>query len=147
VLPSGNVSPWSTETLAKTWGVDDNLDGIPDDWQARYWGADSESWPSPMVDSDGDGMRNRDEFIAGTDPRDNRSLLVLDVQPFGRSVRLSWNAVPGAAYQLQVNSVRDPRQAPQWTNAGDVLIARNHRLSLVLQQQEKSSMYRVRRIR
>lgn len=50
--------------------LDLNRNGNSDVWEALYNSAGFE----PDFDSDADGVINRLEAIAGTDPRDNRSL-------------------------------------------------------------------------
>jgi hypothetical protein len=54
-------------------------------------------------DPDGDGMSNAQEQSAGTDPRDAASVLRLNINLLSdSSVRLSWSAVVGNRYQLEV---------------------------------------------
>ncbi|MCC6235217.1 MAG: hypothetical protein IT580_21425, partial [Verrucomicrobiales bacterium] len=100
-LPGGATSPLSQAVTATTFGADDNFDGLPDDWQGKFWGADSGAWPAPSDDSDGDGMKNRDEFLAGTDPANAKSLLRSQVKQTAQGPVLMWNTVPGFIYQLE----------------------------------------------
>jgi hypothetical protein len=53
---------------------DSDGDGLPDAWESQY-GFNTNSAADALVDSDGDGMLNRDEWIAGTDPGDASSHL------------------------------------------------------------------------
>ncbi len=46
--------------------LDTDGDGLPDDWERRYF--DSPTAANPGDDSDRDGRDNRDEFVGGTDP-------------------------------------------------------------------------------
>jgi hypothetical protein len=46
-------------------------DGLPDDWEQFWFGNSAESGAG---DPDGDGASNRDEFLAGTSPRDSHSV-------------------------------------------------------------------------
>jgi hypothetical protein len=103
---------------AKTWGEDltgaEALpDGLPDDWQRMYWGTKPGFWPAPSVDSDGDGVSNIREFLAGTDPTNANSVLKMwfTWNRFGR--RLNWNTVPGFIYQVQSSS-----DLATWNNFG-----------------------------
>ena len=53
-------------------------------------------------DSDGDGMSDDAEEIAGTDPDDSTSVLRIDEFTFsGGTVYLQWMAVPGRDYQVE----------------------------------------------
>ena len=56
-------------------GADADADGLPDEWEAwvlrvagRQYGADAIAAFDPKADADGDGMDNRSEVLAGTDP-------------------------------------------------------------------------------
>jgi hypothetical protein len=87
-----------------TWGDDENADGLPDNWQAQYWGNNPALWPSPNADSDGDGISNRLEFMAGTNPRDPNSALRTSFVVAPQGPRLTWNTVPGQMYQVEQTS-------------------------------------------
>lgn len=110
VVSDGRRSPLSPLASGTTWGVDDEgpagspwfggPDGLPDDWQGRYFGANPALWPSPFADSDGDGVSNRDEFLAGTDPTRADSVLRMRTDATPTGVYLRWSTVAGCAYQL-----------------------------------------------
>ncbi|MBX3734852.1 MAG: fibronectin type III domain-containing protein [Verrucomicrobiae bacterium] len=101
VLADGRVSPVSEPAEATTWGEDDNADGLPDDWQRKYFGNNPALWPSPATDSDGDGVSNRNEFLAGTDPTDPGSVLLVSVVDTPQGPLLVWNTRAGGVYQPQ----------------------------------------------
>ncbi len=72
--------------------------GIPDSWvQAHGLTLTATS------DADGDGVPDRHEFFAGTDPRDPASLLQLRItRPSpGGAPTLEWSSVPGRSYTLR----------------------------------------------
>jgi hypothetical protein len=104
-LKDGQLSPRSPVATGKTWGEDENLDGLPDDWQAQYWGSNASAWPNSNVDSDGDGVSDKQEYMAGTNPKDAGSVLRTSfaVMPEGTR-RLTWNTVPGFVYQVEQTS-------------------------------------------
>lgn len=53
-------------------------DGLGDDWQVQYFGADNAS-AAPELDPDGDGQTNSFEFTAGLDPTDSSSLFTVQI--------------------------------------------------------------------
>lgn len=72
--------------------VDTNGNGIPDSWERRYFGAVAANHPA-TTDSDGDGVSDYAEFIAGTNPTNAASVFkttaVAPPSPDGR-VTLQW---------------------------------------------------------
>jgi len=53
---------------------DADRDGMWDGWETNYFGGTN---ASPTADPDGDGMINRDEYVAGTNPTNELSVLKL----------------------------------------------------------------------
>lgn len=104
VFSNGEKSPQSSPGVARTWGRDENFDGLPDEWQRSYWGEDADHWPDGNSDSDGDGAGNFDELLAGTDPSDSTSLLRTAIISSGQGLRLRWNTQPGGFYQVKVST-------------------------------------------
>jgi hypothetical protein len=81
-------------------------------------GQQSDNWPSPLVDSDGDGVSNRDEFLAGTNPVDASSVLRQHLTPTSQGLFLSWNTVPGLMYQVQSST-----NLTTWVDVGSLRFA------------------------
>lgn len=78
--------------------VDNNTNRIADAWETLYFGAGSNV--SPDADADADGVRNRDEYVAGTDPTNALDYLTLMIV-FGNSeAKLIWNTVPERTYRI-----------------------------------------------
>lgn len=88
---------------------DDNSNSLPDSWDQRIVDADpndairSIADVNPNDDFDRDGLSNRGEWIAGTDPTDRSS--VLNVSALGRSslvlgYELRWPSVAGRRYDV-----------------------------------------------
>ncbi|MFC7339467.1 sulfatase-like hydrolase/transferase [Haloferula chungangensis] len=79
---------------------DNDGDSMPNAYEIAN-GLDPDWPPDATGDLDGDGATNVDEFIAGTNPTDNRDVLRISVFELeGQSVDLSWPSVIGRSYQL-----------------------------------------------
>jgi len=84
--------------------ADSDGDGLPDGWEVSHNlnPLDATGINGGEGDPDGDGLTNQEEFLMGTDPRDVRSALRLQVQALGNGkVRFAWPAVVGRSYRLQ----------------------------------------------
>jgi hypothetical protein len=101
VLADGRRSPLSPASAPKTTYGTLVYGGIPYDWMVEQWGGDIFSWPAPGVDSDGDGASNREEFLAGTNPRDPDSVLKQRLARTPQGLFLNWNTEAGLIYQVQ----------------------------------------------
>lgn len=62
-----NLSPLSDEIRITTIAADTDHDGLPDEWERKYF---DEEDASPDTDPDGDGQTNLQELQAGTNPAD-----------------------------------------------------------------------------
>ncbi|HOW66371.1 MAG TPA: fibronectin type III domain-containing protein [Candidatus Paceibacterota bacterium] len=141
-LTDGRKSPMSDPITGTTWGEDLNADGLPDDWQSAYWGNDPASWPAPTADSDGDGVTNQKEFLAGTQPTDASSVLRIDLMESDSTLQLIWNTQPGLVYQVQVST-----NVNTWENLGQARLAVGSSDSLSVDGSQGLNYYRVVRLR
>jgi hypothetical protein len=142
VLGDGRRSPKSPMVAGKSWGKDANGDGLPDDWQSQFFGTSAVAWPSPAIDTDKDGISNRDEFLAGTDPKNAADVLKVALNQTEQGPELSWSALPGGVYQLQMST-----NLESWDNVGGYRFATGSTDSLVLQETPLNAYFRVNRIR
>lgn len=100
VLNDNRRSPLSGSTTNTTFGALWYYDVIPQEWMAAQFGQQFWTWPSPYIDSDGDGASNYKEFMAGTNPNDINSVLKVRLQPSVQGLFLNWNTQPGLMYQV-----------------------------------------------
>lgn len=142
VLADGRKSPRSAAISGRSWGKDGNTDGLPDDWQSQFFGQAAAAWPSPTVDTDKDGVSNRDEFLAGTNPLDPNDVLKVQLEQTEQGPQLAWSARPGGVYQLQIST-----DLKDWSNVGGYRFAAGDNDSLVLQDAPLNAYFRVNRIR
>jgi hypothetical protein len=113
VLKDGRRSPLSASVVGKTYSASPTWGGIPQEWMLQYFGSDILSWPSPSADSDGDGVSNLNEFLAGTDPTDVNSVLRVRLETSQQGLYLNWNTEPGLLYQVQSSG-----NLSSWSNVG-----------------------------
>jgi hypothetical protein len=106
--PNGNLSTVAT----LTYDADTDGNGLPDSWETRFFGAPG---ANPKADSDGDGMKNGQEYLAGTDPTNALSFLALDGR--GLPAALQFEAAPGRTYTVQFT---DALESAPWRKLFDV---------------------------
>jgi hypothetical protein len=77
--------------------IDSDRDGLPDAWETFHFGSLE---MSPNNDSDGDGLTNLDEYLAGTNPTDSSSSLKGFIGNSANGIQISWSTIPGKTYRL-----------------------------------------------
>jgi len=94
--------------------ADTDADGLPDFWETNYVGNATNM--SATADPDGDGMINRDEYVAGTNPTNALSVLKLTLTTTNTAV-LQFIAQPSIGYTVQY---RTNLNSAVWNNITSV---------------------------
>ncbi|SPE56354.1 Fibronectin type III domain protein (modular protein) [Verrucomicrobia bacterium] len=119
---TNTLATGGTLSFAGTYTFSDaNSNGISDDWEKHYFGVVSTN-RTRLTDTDGDGMTDWAEFIAGTDPTNaasNLRFLGATVQP-DQLVRVQWTVATNRLYQVQAST-----NGRGWTPITDWLQASN----------------------
>ena len=104
--------------------ADSNGNGIPDVWESTYFG--SPTGADRDADPDGDGLSNRAEYLAGTDPTNKLSYLRIDPGPGAATVSVA--AVPNRTYTVQFT---DDLNSGLWSRLADIVARANHRVETI----------------
>lgn len=142
VLADGRRSPLSEATTNTTYAAGATWGGIPQEWMTLHFGSDIFSWPSPYLDSDGDGASNRDEFLAGTNPLNAASVLRARLQSTSQGLFLDWPTEVGLVYQVQSAT----KATGPWSNLGGLRFATGSSDSLYIGN-GSAGFYRIVRLR
>ena len=109
ISESGTVT-----TNAATLTLSAMTDGLADSWWATYGITGTNRVAAN--DADGDGFSNAQEHSLGTDPMNaGSSFRAGEVSRSGNNVTISWSAVPGKTYQVQM---RPSLTSGSWTDVG-----------------------------
>jgi len=108
--------------------ADADGDGLADVWETIH-GLNTNSLADGALDSDGDSMSNRDEFIAGTDPRNPSSYLKIDSITAGGGATLAFGAVSNRTYTVQHADVPG---AGGWAKLADVAARTNNHVEVIV---------------
>jgi hypothetical protein len=121
---------------------DTDADGIPDSWENQYPLAMSPNNPADAnQDYDGDGMTNLQEYLAGTNPQNpNSKLLLVGSLESPARIRLQFNAVSNVSYTFQN---RPSLSTGTWLNLVAVPAAPSNRTVTITNTATPMKFYRV----
>ncbi|MEN8255676.1 MAG: LamG domain-containing protein, partial [Verrucomicrobiota bacterium] len=85
-----------------SFGMDGDRDGLPNWWEDQYFGGQTNA--NPVVDTDGDGQDNGDEYVTGLDPTNAASYFSLDGFTAGPEAVFQWDVAAGRLYNVYWSS-------------------------------------------
>ncbi len=104
--------------VAPAASVDSDGDGVPDWWSWQHFQVYTNI--DLLADDDHDGLKNKDEYSAGTDPKDSGSVLKMTMPDFTNltsGLVLRWSSVTGKSYRLdRATNLLDGFNTPFRTN-------------------------------
>ncbi len=132
----------NSSTVTLTVLPDFDGDGIADYWETNYPGFSTNNAADGQLDFDADGMINRDEFLAGTDPTDALSLLKLVLTGTNSAV-LEFVAQSNVTYTVQY---RTNLTSALWSNVTNITastLVRTVQVSVPKPLPEPARFYRI----
>ena len=119
----GNISASAILTFL----ADADGDGTPDIWETAY-GFGINNPADASLDSDGDGLSNRAEYTAGTDPTNALSYLKIDSISAGVRASITFGTISNRTYTVQFT---DALAAGAWSRLVDVPARASNRVEQV----------------
>jgi hypothetical protein len=155
-----NLPPGAVVNFNAGSGVDSLGDGLPDALRQVIWSAlgNGTAFDPTKIrasdDSDGDGVSNLNEFLAGTDPSNPDDVLkvIIATTSYPDVAQLTFFSVPGKPYQVQIgqltasgiNWIQTPFASNP--NAGATLteaIGTGHFLSVFVPTSTETQLFRI----
>jgi hypothetical protein len=114
----GSIDEVRISSIARTmddflFSDDADRDSLPDTWEILHFGNTARG---PADDSDGDGTRNRAEFLLDLEPADGSSAFRATIQPAGAGFTLIWPTAPGLSFRVE----RSTTLVGTWTDLATV---------------------------
>lgn len=108
---------------------DSDGDGLPNAWELAH-GLRTNDVSDALLDSDLDGVSNRDEYTAGTNPTNAQSFPRIEtIERTNRATRLTFHAASNKTYTVEA---RMNVEADSWLRVTDVLAVRTNRTVSIL---------------
>jgi hypothetical protein len=120
--------------------ADSDGDGIADAWEIFH--ASNLTSFSAESDADSDGLRDIDEYLAGTDPFDAVDSLLVQVRPSTTGSILQWPTKSGYLYFIDQRA--DLRTSVAWSAVGEKIVGTGSTTTLTIPTESEHSFYRVR---
>ncbi len=112
-----NASSFTTPSPGEINSLDSDSDGMPNSWETGN-GLSNGNAADAALDSDGDGIGNYAEYLSGTNPRDNRSYLVVDSDTAVNRVHcLRFRVAANRSYSVLY---RNSPTVGQWLKLADI---------------------------
>lgn len=101
--PSIGAHEFAEAALARS-----DADAMPDWWENRF-ALDPQNGTDGALDADADGHSNEREFLAGTDPRDGRSVFrILGIERETGGLKVRFTTVLGRSYRFEQSNGTSP---------------------------------------
>jgi len=109
--------------------ADTDNDGTPDLWEISY-NLGTNNPADALFDTDGDGLNNRAEYTAGTDPTNALSYLKIDSISISGSATLSFGTISNRTYTVQFTDTLPAAGA--WSRLADIPARASNRVEHVI---------------
>jgi hypothetical protein len=122
------ASPLPNMVFSVTVLPDADSDGLPDSWETAYFGSPTAA--DRNSDSDGDGISNMDEYIAGTDATNRLSYLKVEsIVGTATAASVTFGALSNKTYTLEFT---DAVEQGDWRKLADVTARSTNWLATVV---------------